>query len=38
MSKTWAEKLDDAENGEEFGAVIQSLFGFLEKAKDDESS
>lgn len=34
--KTLAEQLDAAQNGEEFAAVIQGLFGFLEKARDEE--
>ena len=34
--KTWAEQLDAAETGEQFGAVLNNLFAALEKAKDDE--
>ena len=33
---TWADKLDAAEDGEQFGIVLSELFGFLEKAVDDE--
>lgn len=33
--KTVAEQLDAAENGQEFAAVLQGLFGALEKAIDD---
>jgi len=36
-NKTLAEQLDAAENGEQFGNVIQGLFGFLERMKDDET-
>ena len=32
-AKTLAEQLDAAENGQEFGQVINNLFSFLEKAK-----
>ena len=36
--KTIAEQLDAAENGQQFGAVLQGLFGALEKAmeRDDD--
>lgn len=34
--RTIPEKLDAAETGAEFGAVLQGLFSALEKAKDDE--
>ena len=37
-NKTLAEQLDAAETGEQFGAVIQGLFGFLERVKDDEET
>jgi len=33
--KTFAEKLDAAETGEQFGATIGALFTALEKAKDE---
>jgi hypothetical protein len=36
MSETFAEMLDNAEDGEQFGNVIQGLFGFLEKKMEDE--
>lgn len=38
VPKTLAERLDAAAasgSGEEFGAVIQGLFGWLEKARDE---
>lgn len=35
-SKTIAEQLDAAPDGEAFGRVVQSLFSALEKAMDDE--
>ena len=35
-ARTVAEKLDAAQTGEEFGQVLQGLFGALEKAKDEE--
>jgi len=35
--KTVAEKLDAAQNGEQFGAVLSDLFRALEKAGDEES-
>jgi len=35
-AKTFAEQLDDAENGKEFRQVINNLFRFLEKAKDSD--
>jgi hypothetical protein len=34
--KTVAEQLDAAESGEEFGLVLQGLFGALERAMDEE--
>lgn len=34
--KTLPEALDAAQTGEEFGRVLQGLFGFLERAKDEE--
>jgi len=34
--KTAAEMLDAAQDGQEFGAVLQGLFGALEEAMDDE--
>jgi hypothetical protein len=34
VPKTLAEQLDAAQSGEEFGVVIQGLFGRLEKARD----
>lgn len=34
--KTLPEALDAAQTGEEFGQVLQGLFGFLERAKDEE--
>ena len=34
--KTLAEHLDAAENGEQFSAALNGLFGVLEKLKDDE--
>ena len=33
--KTVAEKLDAAKDGQEFGQVLNGLFGALERAKDD---
>jgi len=36
MSQTWSERLDAAEDGNEFGNVINDLFGWLER-KIDES-
>ena len=36
MSKTFAEMLDDAEDGEQFGNVIQGLFKYLEKKMEEE--
>lgn len=33
--KTLAEKLDAAQNGEQFGAVLNQLFRALERAKDE---
>ena len=36
--KTLAERLDAAQNGEEFAEVIEGLFKFLEKARDEEES
>lgn len=36
VPKTLAEQLDAAQSGEEFGVVIQGLFGWLEKARDEE--
>ena len=34
--KTVAELLDAAQDGQEFGVVLQGLFGALEKAIDDD--
>lgn len=34
--KTIPERLDAAQTGEEFGLVLGSLFGALEKARDEE--
>jgi len=34
--KTFPELLDAAEDGQEFGGVLQGLFGALEKARDDD--
>ena len=34
--KTLAERLDAAQDGREFARVINSLFGILEKAKNDD--
>jgi hypothetical protein len=34
--KTIAEALDAAQTGQEFGQLLNSLFGALEKARDDE--
>ena len=34
---TLPEMLDNTENGDEFAQVIQGLFAFLEKAKDEEN-
>jgi hypothetical protein len=34
--KTLAERLDAAETGKEFGQVIEGLFSFIEKARDEE--
>ena len=34
--KTLPEALDAAQTGEEFGQVLQGLFSFLEKARDEE--
>ena len=36
--KTIAEQLDAAENGQQFGAVLQGLFGALEKAINEEDT
>lgn len=36
--KTLAERLDAAQSGEEFGAVLHGLFGALEKARDEDPS
>lgn len=33
--KTIAEKLDAAQDGQQFGAVLNQLFSALEKAKDE---
>lgn len=33
---SWAEKFDAAEDGEQFGDVLSSLFGFLEKKMEEE--
>lgn len=35
MPETFPEKLDRAENGEQFGAVLNELFRALEQAKDE---
>ena len=37
MSETFAEMLDNAENGEQFANTIQSLFRFLEKKMEEEN-
>ena len=34
--KSFAERLDAATNGDEFGTVIKDLFSVLGKARDDE--
>ena len=34
---TFPEMLDNAKNGDEFGAVIQGLFKFLEQKMDEEN-
>lgn len=34
--KTLAEKLDAAQTGDEFAGVLNDLFGYLEKRRDDE--
>ena len=34
--KTIAEQLDAAENGQQFGQVINTMFTLLEQARDDE--
>ena len=36
MSETFAEMLDNAENGEQFTNTIQNLFRFLEKKMEEE--
>ena len=36
MSETFAEMLDNAENGEQFTNTIQGLFRFLEKKMEEE--
>ena len=36
MSETFAEMLDNAEDGEQFANTIQSLFKFLEKKMEEE--
>jgi hypothetical protein len=35
--RTVAEALDDAQTGEEFGAVLLGLFASLERAKDERA-
>ena len=35
MSETFAEMLDNAEDGEQFANTIQSLFRFLEKKMEE---
>jgi hypothetical protein len=37
-SKTFAEQLDDAQSGEEFGQVILGLFGALATMLDEEET
>ena len=37
MSKTWAEKFDEAENGQQFGEVLSGMFGYLEKKMEEEN-
>ena len=37
MSETFAEMLDNAENGEQFTNTIQNLFKFLEKKMEEEN-
>lgn len=34
VPKTLAERLDAAEDGDQFGAVLKGLFGALERARD----
>ena len=36
MSETFAEMLDNAEDGEQFTNTIQGLFRFLEKKMEEE--
>lgn len=36
--KTIAERLDAAQTGDEFHRVINSLFGILDKARDEEEA
>jgi len=36
MNETFAEMLDNAEDGEQFTNVIQGLFRFLEKKMEEE--
>lgn len=34
---TWADKFDAAEDGEQFGNVLSSLFSFLETKMEEEN-
>ena len=36
MSKTFAEMLDDAEDGEQFGNILSALFMLLESRMEEE--
>lgn len=36
MSKTFAEQLDDAKDGKEFGQAIGALFSWLENVREEE--
>lgn len=38
MSKTFAEKFDDAKDGKEFGQVLTGLFAWLDKAREEEEN
>jgi hypothetical protein len=38
MSKTFAEQLDDAEDGKQFGQAISALFSWLENVREEEEN
>jgi hypothetical protein len=35
MGETWAEKLDGAKDGKEFGSILEALFKKVEEELDD---